>query len=222
MLFFMLMYSQHLPSDFDVSGQQRIAQHKQEAGGDYEKSLKDKLENIGYCWLPTSTNIGGRDYDVVAFSESNQEILLIEVVIRNAGKWQLVSFSPTSSIRFEKWGARSISERGLKAIVGKTTIGKSTMLTMRERICIHATPVGITPNLFQNQIQIKNVCWFDELGSVEAARILKIKEFGPFLVDIDCEGRNYFDILDASVDVNRKKAYQRLNILDEFEYTKLY
>lgn len=160
---------------------------------------------------------------VLPFSTKERNLLIHAgpVVIRNAGKWQLVSFSPTSSIRFEKWGARSISEWGLKAIVGKTTMGKSTMLAMRERICIHATPVGITPNLFQNQIQIKNVCWFDELGSIEAAWILRIKEFGPFLVDIDCEGRNYFDILDDSVDANRKKAYQRLNIPDEFEYTKL-
>ena len=83
LLFFILMYSQHLPSDFDVSGQQRIAQHKQEAGGDYENFLKDKLENIGFCCLPTSTNIGGRDYDVVAFSESNQEILLIETKFKD-------------------------------------------------------------------------------------------------------------------------------------------
>ena len=28
---------------------------------------------------------------------------------------------PTSSIRFEKWGARSVSEWGLHMIIGKTT-----------------------------------------------------------------------------------------------------
>lgn len=83
LLFFMLMYSQHLPSDFDVSGQQRMAQHKQEASGDYENFLKDRLQKIGYCCLPVSTNIGGRDYDVVAFSESNQEILLIEAKFKD-------------------------------------------------------------------------------------------------------------------------------------------
>ena len=83
LLFFVLMHSQHLESDFDVNGQQRIAQHKQEAGSEYEIYFKDKLEKIGYCCLPTSTRIGGRDYDVVAFSESNQEILLIEAKFKD-------------------------------------------------------------------------------------------------------------------------------------------
>ena len=83
LLFFILMHSQHLPSDFIISGQQKIAQHKQEAGGNYEKFFKDKLENIGYCCLPTSTNIGGLDYDVIAFSELKQEILLIETKFKD-------------------------------------------------------------------------------------------------------------------------------------------
>ncbi|MFC1934887.1 hypothetical protein ACFLXZ_01045 [Chloroflexota bacterium] len=83
LLFFMLMYSQHLPSVFDISGQQRMAQHKQEAGGDYEKYLKGKLEKIGYICLPTSTIISTLDYDVVAVSESNLEIILIEAKFKD-------------------------------------------------------------------------------------------------------------------------------------------
>ena len=161
---------------------------------------------------------------MLPFSTKERNLLIHvgPVVIRDNGKWQLVSFSPTSSIRFEKWGARSVREWGLKAIVGKTTMGKSTMLAMKECACIHATPVGVTPNLFHNQIAIKDVHWLDELGSIEAAWILGIEELGPFLVDIDCEGRNYFDVLDTSIDTNRKKAYQKLNIPEDFEYTKLY
>lgn len=83
LLFFILMHSQHLPSAFEPSGQQIIAQHKQEAGGDFEEYLNNKLGTIGYCCLLPSTNIGGRDYDVVAFSESNQEILLIETKFKD-------------------------------------------------------------------------------------------------------------------------------------------
>lgn len=83
LLFFMLMYGQHLESDFDVSGQQRIAQHKQEAGSEYEIYFKDKLEKTGYFCLPPSTNIGGRDYDVIAFSEPNKEVLLIETKFKD-------------------------------------------------------------------------------------------------------------------------------------------
>ena len=144
------------------------------------------------------------------------------VVIKEGGKWRLVSFSPTSSLRFEKWGPRSVSKWGLKAIVGKTTMGKATAQAMKENLCIHATPMGVTPTLFDEQIEIKDVYWFDELGSIEAAWLLGIRELGPFLVDMDCKGRNYFDELDAVIAENRTKAYQKLSIPENFEYTKLY
>ena len=54
---------------------------------------------------------------------------------KNADLWELVSFMPTSSIRFEKWGARSVREWGLRMIIGKTTMGEETMAAMRERGC---------------------------------------------------------------------------------------
>lgn len=154
--------------------------------------------------------------------ERNLLIHVGPVVLKEKGKWKLLSFTPTSSIRFEKWGPKSIHEWRLKAIIGKTTMGKSSMETMKEEICIHATPIGIIPNLYQDQIQIQDVYWLEELGSIEAAWILKLKDLGPFLVDIDSEGRNYFDELDAKISENQRKAYERLGIPEDFEYTKLY
>ena len=54
------------------------------------------------------------------------------IVVKENGKWRLVSFMPTSSIRFEKWGAKSVDEWNLKMIVGKTTMGQKTMdMTLR-------------------------------------------------------------------------------------------
>ena len=154
--------------------------------------------------------------------ERNLLIHVGPVIIKEKGKWKLVSFVPTSSIRFEKWGARSVRELGLKAIVGKTTMGKSTQRAMREQVCLHATPMGVTPNLYLEQITIKDVLWLKELGSIEAAWILELRDLGPFLVDIDSEGKNHFDELDVIIDNNRKKAYKDLGIPEDFEYTKLY
>lgn len=158
------------------------------------------------------------------FSTADKNLLIHvgPVIIKEGGEWKLLSFTPTSSIRFEKWGPSSIREWGLKAIVGKTTMGKASMQVMKEKPCIHATPIGIIPNFYQDQIVIKDVYWFKELGSIEAAWILELKDLGPFLVDIDCEGKNYFDELDSKIAANRKKAYQRLGIPEDFEYTKLY
>lgn len=154
--------------------------------------------------------------------ERNLLIHVGPVIIKERDKWKLVSFVPTSSIRFEKWGARSVKDFGLKAIIGKTTMGESTKRAMKEYVCIHATPLGVTPNLYLEQITIKDVYWLEELGSIEAAWILELKDLGPFMVDIDSEGRSHFDELDVVIDNNRKKAYKDLNIPENFEYTKLY
>lgn len=154
--------------------------------------------------------------------ERNLLIHVGPVIIKEDGKWQLLSFVPTSSIRFEKWGPSSVKELGLKAIVGKTTMGKSTAFAMKKNICIHATPLGVTPNLYLEQIKIKDVCWFEELGSIEAGWILELKDLGPFMIDIDSEGRNHFDELDRVIEANKRKAYERLKIPEGFEYTKLY
>ena len=48
------------------------------------------------------------------FATSDRNILIHNgpIVIRENGKWVLKSFMPTSSIRFEKWGARSVEQWG--------------------------------------------------------------------------------------------------------------
>jgi len=158
------------------------------------------------------------------FSTENRNLMIHvgPIVIKDRGQWKLNSFTPTSSIRFEKWGALSIKQWGLKAIVGKTTMREQTMKAMKEELCIHATPMGVIPNLYLDKIAVKDVHLFDELGSIEAAWILRIHDLGPFLVDIDTKGRNYFDELDRAIEEKRGRAYRRLGIPEDFKYTRLY
>ena len=54
------------------------------------------------------------------------------VLPQEDGSWKLISFMPTSSIRFEKWGARSVENWNLRMIVGKTTMGQETMEAMQK------------------------------------------------------------------------------------------
>jgi len=155
-------------------------------------------------------------------ADKNLLIHVGPIMIKERDRWRAVSFQPTSSIRFEKWGPRSIREWGLKAIIGKTTMGKQTAEAMKKYHCIHATPLGVTPNLFIKRLVVKGVHLLNELGSIEAAWQLDLDRLGPFLVDMDCRGRNYFDELDERIAENRKKAYADLKIPEGFEYTKLY
>ena len=49
-----------------------------------------------------------------------------------------------------------------------------------------------------------------------------VKELGPFLVDIDCEGNNFFDRMDEKIEEQKRKALEELGIDESFAFTKLY
>lgn len=162
--------------------------------------------------------------NILPFDTKDRNILIHNgpIVIKEDGKWKLVSFMPTSSIRFEKWGAKSVSEWGLKMIVGKTTMGEETARMMKEKKCVHVSPRSVSPNLWIDSIEVEDVYLFDELGSIEAAWFFKLNDLGPFIVDIDCDGNNFFDKLDGEIAKRKQNALKELGIDETFEFTKLY
>lgn len=162
--------------------------------------------------------------NTLPFSTENRNILIHNgpIVIKEDGKWKLVSFMPTSSIRFEKWGAKSVSEWGLKMIVGKTTMGAETAKMMKEKKCVHVSPRSVSPNLWIDSIEVQDVHLYDELGRIEAAWFFKMKDLGPFIVDIDTQGNNLFDRLDDQIAQRKEQALRDLGIDPDFQFTKLY
>ena len=158
------------------------------------------------------------------FDTKNRNVLIHNgpIVVKENGKWRLVSFMPTSSIRFEKWGAKSVDEWGLKMIVGKTTMGEKTAKMMKEKKCVHVSPRSVSPNLWIDSIEVQDVYLYDELGRIEAAWFFKLNGLGPFIVDIDTEGNNYFDRLDDQIRQKKDEALKKLGIPDDYEFTKLY
>ena len=162
--------------------------------------------------------------NVLPFDTKDRNILIHNgpIIVKENGKWRLVSFMPTSSIRFEKWGAKSVSEWNLKMIVGKTTMGKETAEMMKKKKCVHVSPRSVSPNLWIDSIEVQDVYLYDELGRIEAAWFFKLNDLGPFIVDIDSEGNNFFDRLDDKIEEKKKEALKELGLDESFEFTKLY
>lgn len=162
--------------------------------------------------------------NTLPFSTEGRNILIHNgpIVVKENGKWRLVSFMPTSSIRFEKWGAKSVDEWNLKMIVGKTTMGAETAKKMREKKCVHVSPQSVSPNLWIDSIEIEDVYLYDELGRIEAAWFFKLNDIGPFIVDIDTKGNNYFDTMDAEIEKRKIEALKKMGIDPDYKYTKLY
>ena len=158
------------------------------------------------------------------FTTTDRNILIHNgpVVVKENGKWRLVSFMPTSSIRFEKWGALSVDNWNLRMIVGKTTMGPDTAAMMKEKKCVHVSPQSVSPNQWIDSIKVEDVYLYDELGRIEAAWFFELNDIGPFIVDIDTNGNNYFDTLDQKIHRNKEAALKKLGIPSDYQYTKLY
>ncbi len=162
--------------------------------------------------------------NTLPFSTEGRNILIHNgpIVVKENGKWRLVSFMPTSSIRFEKWGAKSVENWNLKMIIGKTTMGAETAKKMCEKKCVHVSPQSVSPNLWIDSIEIEDVYLYDELGRIEAAWFFKLNDIGPFIVDIDTKGNNYFDTMDEEIEKRKNEALKKMGIDPDYKFTKLY
>ena len=156
------------------------------------------------------------------FSSVNCFFHVGPVMRRENDAWHTVSIEPTSSIRFERYSAQVIRRLGLRAIVGKTTMGPGTAAALREVGGVHLTKIGVCGNQLVPQVKrVVGVHFLEELGKTEATWVFDVEEFGPFFVDMDARGNNYFQDLDAEVRARVPGVYEALGIPRDFAYTNV-
>jgi len=134
--------------------------------------------------------------------------------------WKIVSIEPTSSIRFERYSGSVIRKLKLRTLIGKTTMGPATSVALSEVHGIHLTKIGICGNLLAHQVKkVHDVFFLDELGKTEATWIFEVEHFGPFFVDIDAYGNNYFRKLHDKIRSRFSVVNKFLDIPEEFSFT---
>ena len=144
------------------------------------------------------------------------------VMRKENNKWKIVSIEPTSSIRFERYGGDIIRKLKLRTIIGKTTMGPDTASALAEVRGVHLTKIGICGNQLSQQVQkVCAVYFLDELGKTEATWVFKVKRFGPFFVDMDAHGNNYFKELDAKIHSRSSMINKILGIPEGFSFTNV-
>ena len=144
------------------------------------------------------------------------------VMRETAEGWEVVSIEPTSSIRFERYGGALVRKLGLRALIGKTTMGPATAAALREVGGVHLTKLGVCGNLLRRQVRrVVEVHFLEELGRTEATWVFEVERFGPFFVDMDAAGGNYFADLDARGRERLAAVYAELGIPADFQYTEV-
>lgn len=147
------------------------------------------------------------------FRKLNVMIHMGPMMKKDDKRWIPMACDPTTSMRFEKYTAEIIQKLGLRAIVGKGGMGLKTMEAMGRFRCCHLAKIGIYGNILASKItQVLDVYGLEELGPIECTWVLEAKDFGPFLVDIDAQGRNFFENLKGETQGKLFSIYQRFSI----------
>ena len=122
--------------------------------------------------------------------------------------WEPLCIGGTTSIRFEKYGADIIEKLGLRAIVGKGTMGRGSVAAMKRLGCVHLCSVGLYAKVLAERVKrVMGVHGLEELGMIEATWVLEVEGFGPFIVDIDTQGNNLFDLIQRDIAARAQQVY---------------
>lgn len=158
----------------------------------------------------------------IDFSSINCFFHVGPVMRKTRGKWEIVSIEPTSSIRFNRYGADVIKKLGLRTVLGKTTMGDEVTQALKLVGGVYLSKVGICGNILGSQVRkIHNVYFLDELGKTEATWVFEVEKFGPFFVAIDAHGNNYFKILKTETDANLSCVKKQLGISENYRLTEV-
>ncbi len=144
-------------------------------------------------------------------------------VMKNTGEdWEVVSIEPTSSIRFERYGADVVRKFKLRTLIGKTTMGVRTAEALKEVGGVYLSKIGLSGNSLRKQVKkVREVHFLNELGKTEATWVFEVEKFGPFFVAIDAGGRNYFEQLARDVEPAQAQCFRELGIPVDYVRTEV-
>ena len=159
----------------------------------------------------------GRDIPV---DIKDKAILHAGPIIRphDDGTYEMVSVGPTTSMRMEKFEYEFVKTTGVRVIVGKGGMRENTQRACKEFGAIHCVfPAGNAVVAAKEVQEIVEAQWKD-LGMPETLWHCHVKEFGPLIVSIDADGRNYFE--EKKVEYNKRKEEQLAKILPQVGFIK--
>ena len=120
--------------------------------------------------------------------------------------WEVVSCEPTSSIRFERYGADVVRKFHLRTLIGKTTMGPATAQALKEVRGVYLSKIGLSGNALRGQVKkVHDVYFLDELGKTddwcrECKKLMERHEdwFGTFRDTLPEEQQEQLDLYIAA------------------------
>ncbi len=127
-------------------------------------------------------------------------------------EWHLVAAGPTTSSRMNTLEPEFIEHFGVRAVIGKGGMSRSTLDAMKKHGCVYLAATGGAALLAARGIRsVKGVHWLD-LGMPEALWILEAEGFGPLIVAMDSHGNSLYEHVATTTKRNITQARRILGL----------
>lgn len=134
-------------------------------------------------------------------------------------EWKVQWISCTTSMRFDKWAPKFIEKTGLRAILAKGRMSRTTAEACKKFGCVHLAKMGnFSGSLGQRVKKVVGKHWL-ELGNPDAIWLFDVKEFGPFIVQIDANGNSLYEDVFNKVSNKKKTEVYKLLGIEGFDYS---
>lgn len=108
--------------------------------------------------------------------------------VKKNKSWRILSAGPTTSARMNRYTKLLLEKFGTRAIIGKGGMGSESLEAFSKHRCVYLAFTGGCGVLAAQRIkEVKEVHWLD-LGVPEALWVLRVENFGPLVVAMDCRG----------------------------------
>lgn len=130
------------------------------------------------------------------------------------GKYRISSIQATASFRYGRWVPEYVRRFGIRALIGKAGMDKAIyrdVFTQTGTVFLTTVGYGIAAIYGRGVEGVEAVYWKDELGLPEAMWVIRVRNFGPFIVDGDCTGASLADQAIEAVNPKFAEVYARLS-----------
>ena len=129
------------------------------------------------------------------------------------GEWEVSAVTATASFRFEKHLPLLMERHGVRCVIGKGGMSPEFYRDHFKRlggVFLNTVGYGIGAQYGRGVQRVEAVHWLKELGIAQAMWVLRVKNFGPFLVECDTEGNSLYEMAMKETNENLKGLYADL------------
>jgi tartrate/fumarate subfamily iron-sulfur-dependent hydro-lyase beta chain len=132
------------------------------------------------------------------------------IMERHGDQWKAIAAGPTTSARMDGMQAEVIERTGVRAIIGKGGMSRAVLDAMARHGCAYLAYTGGAAVLAARSVtEVVREHWSD-LGMAEAVWELRMREFGPLVVAMDCHGGSLYQQVEAKVNNERERMLPNL------------